>query len=385
MSFWKRAIATSVLTLTCLTAAFGTKLSYAYFANAVTGNNSNAHGSLATGDWRDINTSGTAISTAAGFFVMLDSNNGNTYHLTNSIDFNGVTWTPGNHTFSGKFYGNGYSLSNMTIPNAHKGIFTTTSAATLQNFYLNNVKLGTSSSRAPSASGLLVGTNSGDNTAISKVRIINSSIYTSGNNGTGGIIGASTKVITITNSSVVNTIVNGSGTQVGGLIGAMSNSATVTDVYVEATITGTQQVGGLYGSLANGSTTNTITRAIVYSTVTASTNYAAGLVGYNASNKTHVITDFLFTGQLNSPSNNAGIITNNIVMGYSNGWFSQWSSTNINPYTNMVGRSVPWTNYVALRTSLTTSWWGTNIPSFNSSLLWTYNNTSHLYNLVAIA
>ncbi|MCX5775756.1 MAG: hypothetical protein NTV44_05320, partial [Firmicutes bacterium] len=153
MSFWKRAIATSVLTLTCLTAAFGTKLSYAYFANAVAGNNSNAHGSLVTGTWHNYNTTGTAISTAAGFFVMLNSNNSNTYHLTNSIDFTSVTWTPSNNTFSGKFYGNSFTLSNLTIPNSHKGIFSSTSAATIQNFYLDNVKLGTSSSRAPSAAG----------------------------------------------------------------------------------------------------------------------------------------------------------------------------------------------------------------------------------------
>jgi|GEM_PF-2720462 len=387
MSFWKKAIATSALTLTLLTAAFSTNnLSYAYFANAVAGNNSSAHGSIMTGNWHDYHFEGTAITTAAQFNAMLNTNNSNTYHLLNDINFGGASLTAANATFSGTFYGNSFTISNLVVPRVHKAIFFATSGATIQNVNFYNIDVGTSTSRASSPAGILVATNSGDNTNISKIRITGSTLYTSGNNGTGGVVGTSTKLITIANTSVTSTIINASGNAAGGLLGSMSTTATISDVYVEATISAASYAGGLYGSLANGSSSNTISRAIVFSTITATTRYSAGIVGYNASNKIHAITDYLFTGQLNSPLNSAGTLYNNIVMGYTNTWASQWTSTNIAAYTNMTGTSSSYTtNYVALRTSLTTTWWNTNINNISSSLLWTYNATTHLYNLRTLA
>jgi len=386
MSFWRKALVTSALTLSCLTAAFSTKLSYAYFANAVAGSNSSANGTVMTGNWRDYHFEGTAITTAAQFNAMLNTNNSNTYHLLNNIDFGGASLTARNSTFSGTFYGNSFTISNLVVPKAHKAIFFATSGATIQNINLSNIDVGTSGNRATSPAGILVATNNGDNTNISKIRITGSTLYTSGNNGTGGVVGTSTKIITIANTSVTNTIINSTGNSSGGLLGLMSTTATISDVYVEATITAASYAGGLYGSLANGSSSNTISRAIVYSTITATTRYSAGIVGYNASNKVHAITDYLFTGQLNSPLNSAGTIYNSILMGQTNSWASQWTSTNIASYAKMTGTSASYaTNYVALRTSLTTTWWESNISNISSSLLWTYNATSHLYNLRALA
>lgn len=109
------------------------------------------------------------------------------------------------------------------------------------------------------------------------------------------------------------------------------------------------------------------------------------------------ITDFFFTGYLEARENNgtvyAGILkVIDVDLVYSNVRSAEVSyllSSTVTPittqalYNNMFGQSPVYSStYTQLRSSLNTTYWSTNFSNITASSLWTYNATTHLYELV---
>ncbi len=377
-------------TLICATtsfvmAALGTKISLAYWASAVSGSTSNNNGTVNSGTW-DRYTTGTAISTCANLKTFLQTTTSATYHLTTSLSCPSTSLTNSSKTFSGTFYGNGYTISDISITNGRVGLFYSLSGATIQNLILDNIKVGTSStfSRVNNYTGILAGRINGANTLIQKVRIYNSSAYSRNSYGVGAIAGYVTKSATITNVLLQDVTLDSTSSSSGGLVGRINGaSMDISDIYVEATMKSTQGTGGLIGTVDNNSANVVVVnRAVVYgkTNLQATSYYAGGIVGNNQRNSaSHQLKDIFFTGTINASSNRAGTISNNVAMNYSNAWAAQWESSTIASYANMTGVSAPTSNYRNYRSELTTAWWGASLPTISTSGRWMYDVSSYLF------
>lgn len=368
-------------------ASLGTKISLAYFASSVIGNSLSNVGTVNSGTW-DRYTLGTAIGSCSVLrSSLLQVNTSATFHLTANIDC-GSTYTPtSTTTFSGTLYGNGFTISNYSISSYRRGLFYNLSGATIQNLILDNIHVGSSSSRVSGFAGILAGQINGAGTEISKVRVYNSSAYCRNAYGVGTIAGYVSKGTTVSNVMAQNIILNNSSSSAGGILGRVHGATmTMSDVYFEGTIDSTSGSGGIVGTIDN--TKNTfvlVDRAVVYgnTTITSSGYYAGGIIGNNLYNSSsHSLNDLFFSGTLNASSNRAGTISNNISMPYTNAWAAEWDSSTIANYTDMTGLSADYsTNYVDFRSSLSTSWWGTSLPDITSLAYWSYDSGTALYEL----
>lgn len=380
------------LTLICATtsfvmAALGTKISLAYWASAIYGSNANNTGTVTSGTW-DRYTTGTAISTCANLKTFLQTSTSATYHLTTNLSCPTTSLTNSSKTFSGTFYGNGYTISDISITNGRVGLFYSLSSSTIQNLILDNINVGTSStfSRVNNYTGILAGRINGANTNIQKIRIYNSSAYSRNSYGVGAIAGYVTKSATINNVMLKDVTLDTTSSSSGGLVGRINGtSMNISDIYVEGMMKSTTGAGGLIGTVDNNSANVVVVnRAVVYgkTTLQATSYYAGGIVGNNQRSSTsHHLNDIFFTGALDATSNRAGTISNNISMNYSNAWAAQWSSSTISSYGNMTGLSAPTTNYKNSRTELTTAWWNASLPAISGSGRWVYDNSTYLFTL----
>jgi len=371
-------------------AAFGSKVSLAYWASSVSGSAANPRGNVLSGTW-DRYTTGTAISSCSSLRnSVLNVNTSGTFYLSSNINCSSTSSpTSATSVFSGTLYGNGYTISNYTISSSRRGLFYYLSGAKIQNLILDNIKVGTTSSRSTGATGVLASTNNGANTTISKVRIYNSSVYTTTLGSGGGMIGRVTAGITIADSMLQTVVVDSTGTNTGtgtgGIVGRMSAAVTMTDVYFDGSVTTGYNSGGIVGLNESTGILN-ISRAIAYATtsIKATSGYAGGILGKNDHSGGQTLTDVFFTGPLYSASNYAGTLYYGTAMTYSNAWAAQWSwsGTPAIAYTAMTGTSANYTtNYVALRTSLTSSWWTTKMPNIATDGRWTYDATTYLFEL----
>ncbi len=372
--------------------ALGSKVSLAYWANAVTGSSSAPRGTVLSGTW-DRYTTGTAISSCATLKTsVLEATTNGTFHLTQNLNCSGVSSPTGiTSVFSGTLYGNGYTVSNFTISSARRGMFYYLSGAKIQNLILSNIMVGTTKSRSTGATGVLASTISGTNTEISKIRIYNSSVYVTTAGSAGGIVGRATAGFTISNTMLQNVIVNSTstnnGTGTGGIVGRISAAADISDVYYEGTLTAPYNSGGIIG-LIETTGALTLNRAITYANTSlrATSGNAGGIIGRNDKSGGQSLTDVFYTGPLYSASNLAGTIYTGTAITYTNAWAAQWSwnGTPAIAYTAMTGTSANYTtNYVALRSSLSASWWTTNMSNIATSGRWTYDSTTFLYELKA--
>lgn len=145
--------------------------------------------------------------------------------------------------------------------------------ATITNSYFE----GSITSTAGAASGGLIGLLSSNghtpNITISK-SYARGTISTSGDNN-GGLVGSSESALnTIIDQSFADITINGVGDYFGGLIGKAA-SATISDSYAHATLSGTGHVGGLVGD----ATTITISRAYATGSISSTNLSLGGLVG----------------------------------------------------------------------------------------------------------
>jgi hypothetical protein len=172
------------------------------------------------------------------------------FKLINDIDLNvepynqNGGWNPigsgnlGNGTFSGKFDGNGFTLSNLNINRAltdNQGLFQSTNNAILCNIKLHNINI-------------------------------------IGQNRVGGLAGASD------NTSVINCEIEGDiigAVEVGGLLGDCFNSS-LTNCHAYGTVNGYGFTGGLISRCQNSNLINCSSENQV-----TGDYYVGGLIGYN--------------------------------------------------------------------------------------------------------
>ena len=259
---------------------------------------------------------GKLISTPAELQAVNNDLSG-IYALDYHIDLTGIDWTPiGNARtrFTGKFYGRGYSITNMVCVNdpsdQGRGLFGGTQGATLDGITVSGIVYGTTyfvGGLVGVAEGTLI-TNCHANCAV-----YNASVHTgvlagsiaegtvitgcsaegtvnAANDCAGGLVGiCGSGSITIRNCvSSAEVIVNGKKTQdgvegkyVGGLIGFInSDRADISGCRADGYTSGYESVGGFVGRIGDSGTVtinNCVARGDVRST---SINYG-GFIGYN--------------------------------------------------------------------------------------------------------
>jgi len=397
---------------------FSTGMSFAFWASSVNGDSDSTSSSVVVGNWYD----GTPIYTVAEFIdvITTDGNTG-TYVLARNLDFNNITPAQWIQTkdirFMGSLDGRGHSISNISLSN-YRGIFGVLDGATIKNLTINSANINYTLADNYT-SGILAGRIQGTGNVIENVRIHNSSISNT-SVFSGGLVGfasplsgtgsASIRNVKITGTSITGGY-SGNAYGNGGLFGTINAfNMSIEDVYVEATITSNSLTssGGLIGSTLAG-TTITINRAIVYSSINvlSTTNDATvgsgGLIGRNqgtASANNVFFTGFLRAYVTNPSNNNYTVRAGTLLAAGNNITFSNSKSSEIRIYrrannanvlvdtatlyNKLTGQKATHssTNYVNLRTSLTSTWWTTNYSAITSlSSIWEYNTTTSLYQL----
>lgn len=288
-------------------------LSYAYWASEILTTDNQRDVQLSIGLWVP---SGFVGITQDGLddYITLDQIgtpgyplSGN-YILMSHIDWSNNTFTPiggASGTFSGEFYGNGFTISNMNITanQTNVGLFAR-NTGNIVGVALNNVVINVSSSNNLNAGGL-VGENLGIVTRSYTTGTLNISVTKSGNtNGLtsnaigGGLVGLNSGMITNSHSSVsvdvtTNTSITSGGNRqgfansyAGGLVGRNTSTTGLTYTYAEGTVTASSTATANGNS--RGHATSVAGGLIAESTTTTGINksFAAGNVTTQTAGKT---------------------------------------------------------------------------------------------------
>lgn len=194
------------------------------------------------------------------------------YKLTEDIDLNNIAFTPIGTTtslqFKGSFNGAGNTISNLKVENnvSLTGLFGRVNAATISDLTIDHATIS-------STSGIYTGVLAGAVYGSSNITncVVKYSTVTGKGNYTGGLVGYSGA--DISRCAVIDTTVNGTA-YVGGMFG---QGKKVTECYVlRGTVTASgNYAGGLLGS-GSAQVENCFVRSV---TVTASTGYAGGIIG----------------------------------------------------------------------------------------------------------
>ncbi len=270
----------------------------------VTGNNFTSGKTYLISDASDLQELATKVN-AGG------STSGANFVLTTDIDMSGVAnFTPiGNSAyiyFQGNFYGNGHTISNLTInvslsTHAYTGLFGRTDGAVIRDVGLENVSVinKVTDFSDDAWTGALVG--NAQNTTISNVYVDKGSVQ-SNHSGyyhqmyTGGLVGhmGSGKIeySYSTVSVVADNSYNNQNTCTGGLVGF--NSAQIFDSYATGNVSVYSDLDSSGYHVSSGGfvgyNTNLITRSFSTGQVTVSGSgnnvnkiYTGGFVGWNYS------------------------------------------------------------------------------------------------------
>ncbi len=159
------------------------------------------------------------------------------YRLTEDIDMEGIEWVPigtMRKPFKGVFYGNGHTVSNLTVdlPAGEAVGFFGTNDGVITGLSLDNVQIS-----GRNFTGGLAGINYG---SIMSCHIDGS---VTGNDDTGGLAGYNDGSI---DACTVEGYVTGSNDDAGGLVG--HNDGSIKASSVEGYVSGGSSVGGLVGS-----------------------------------------------------------------------------------------------------------------------------------------
>ena len=187
----------------------------------------------------DAISQGYTIIKTAEDLKNISSNVSGKYILMNDIDLSGVSWSAIN-SFSGELNGNGYSIKNLTLSSSG-------------TYYL----------------GLFGYTSSGaviKNLGLEDVNV-------SGYRGVGALVGSVSSTTTISNVYMTGTV-KASNSVVGGLVG-YSNYLTIENSYAAGDVIGVSSTGGLIGD----ATRTTIRNSYTSGDVTSSNSYVGGIAG----------------------------------------------------------------------------------------------------------
>lgn len=253
---------------------------------------------------------GYTVIKSAEDLKLLNENLNGSFILMGDIDLSDVDWQPIgtiNKPFTGKFNGNGYSISNLTLnvdngtATENVGFFASTSDATISNVILDNVSVNTPSTYNKGSVGTLIGVAADTN--IDNVTVRNSSVH--GHQKTGGLIGSITTNGAATNTKITNVNIDcnvSSSYYAGGLVGyveSLGNSSlvienSVVNGYVS---TSKKSAGGFIGE--GGESIVTINKCNSNANVSAvdSAERIGGFIG-NANGTKIAICNSTYTGAL---------------------------------------------------------------------------------------
>ena len=193
--------------------------------------------------------------------------------LTEDIDLGDGAWTPigaDSHEFTGRFDGQGHTVSRMKAEARYAGLFGVVKDAEIRGVVVQGIAASTDSSSGDAAG--LVARTKGSTVTITECG--SEVAVSSGNNG-GGILGknaSSSTVVTI--SACYNTGDISGKARAGGISGGNTNEVNISDCYNTGSITGGSYAGGgirgyyggFEGTVANcynsGAVTGTNTGAI---------------------------------------------------------------------------------------------------------------------------
>lgn len=187
------------------------------------------------------------------------------FYLANNIDCEGVAYVPMHYTsgewaFEGILDGQGFAIQNVTIPTMNysgNGLFHSLHGATIRNFSLDMTMVDLVGTKINSGAiaGSSYGYTSIDNVDVAITAEISGGDYLAGLIGETYSSNDINSTISITNSSVVGSIINDEGDSSGGLVGMITCDDTSLDRYcsviqnntVNATIHASEWGGGMVG------------------------------------------------------------------------------------------------------------------------------------------
>ena len=227
----------------------------------------------------------TVVSTADELVNALTSG-ASKIMLTGNIDMSGVDYTPVT-TFSGTLDGNGYYISNLTVnaSSGNAGLFGTLDGAVVRDLGFVNANITLTGNSSTAGAGVLAGMAM--DSSISNVYVKDSYVFADGyNNIAGGLIGVAGSKLSINNTVVENTAVDGTAQAMGGMLGMgyfsildINNSAVIDADFSRAS--SSSSVGGFVGLMGG---LLTVSNSIANFEYSGTANKAGSIVGEIALN-----------------------------------------------------------------------------------------------------
>lgn len=226
------------------------------------------------------------------------------YCLTSNIDLSSYSsWTPigtyssdGSTPFTGTFDGCNYTITGLTIDASayFQGLFGYVYGGTVKDLTISNAYVKNTSMGAAVAAALVEGYSTIENVTVEGGTVTASASYS------GGVVAYSEYSDIISCSSSVT--LSSSASYVGGVIG-YGKYANITSSTMSGDITGTNSgVGGVLGYSYGATVTSCVNSGSI--TVSGSSKYyAGGIVGYDNTNGTGVITGCSNSGTITGDTN----------------------------------------------------------------------------------
>ena len=208
--------------------------------------------------------------------------------LTKDIDLKNREWKPIN-SYSGKFDGKGYNISNLKITESgnNKGLFGSINGADISNFALNgSISL---SQNAKNIGGVVGESNGGKITNVSSyVNISNTENSTL--NHIGGVVGSINKVETVVEKCTFNgnIVINNSHDCIGGVVGYTDDGGKINNCANLGSVSATKAGAYVSGILGyKNRTAPSITNCYNYGTVSnnGNTNCCGAIIGWARKNE----------------------------------------------------------------------------------------------------
>jgi hypothetical protein len=304
------------------------------------------------------------------------------FAIISNLNFEGLVFPEHNASFRGKIYGNGHTLSNITINRSgdnYGGIFPRLNGGTIQDLIIENASI-TSIDRA----GILVGRVENNDAVIKNILIMNSSVNGANSNGVGGVVGLISRKAEISNVAIIDSTVTANGQKnVGGFAGRVDGGLLVaSDIFIKNVTVNTVVTGGDLGASAfvgyvRDSVTSVVNaNRIIVVDSTVNSVMGGALIGYLRLPGTAIVTNsYVEVTFIGTDVTHAGLIARvNDVSSYLDQTtiFGSFTGAVQNAQTQDLANTFVPENQV---------WWTTNLSTFVNNDLWSFG-TNGVFELV---
>lgn len=321
---------------------------------------------------REAVTEITSVSQFVSIFSTTAADITASYALKTNIDLTGIVWADGNTSFKAKFYGNGYTISNLTMTKTgtnYGGLFARINGGMVRDLVLDNIHV-TSNDRG----GILAGRVENGNSSITNVVIMNSSVTAANSNGVGGVIGLVSRETILSNITLLDSDVIATGAKnVGGVVGRVDGGELIaSDIYVRGVMVKSNVIdaldiaAGAFVGYVRDSVASVVTanRIVIIDTV-VDAQVAGGFIGYlrnpGSATAQNVYLDVDF---IHSTTVAAGLV------GRVNNETDKLNTTSIFGVLTGSVEHVQAQAFVNTTVPTNLAWWTTNLPVFTTNDLW---------------